>query len=75
MVVSVDLTTGAIGKPTALFAGYETEEDPSVPPSYDVSPDGERFLMLKSTEVLMGRRVNVVTNWLAGLRTRTPRGD
>ena len=71
MVVSVDPATGAAGRPVALFGGpYQSREDWSVPASYDVSPDGERFLMLKFPEGQELRRVNVVTNWFADLRNR-----
>ena len=74
MVVSVDPATGAAGRPVALFGGpYQSREDWSVPASYDVSPDGERFLMLKFPEGQELRRVNVVTNWFADLRNRKER--
>jgi Tol biopolymer transport system component len=74
MVVSVDPATGTVGRPTALFAGrYASNEDWSTPPSYDVTPDGERFLMLKFAADAERRRVNVVTNWFAELRQKLPR--
>jgi Tol biopolymer transport system component/tRNA A-37 threonylcarbamoyl transferase component Bud32 len=74
MVVSVDPLTGAAGRPIALFGGrYASREDWAVPASYDVTPDGERFLMLKFAAGEERRRVNVVTNWFAELRSKVPR--
>jgi serine/threonine-protein kinase len=74
MVVSVDPATGAAGRPTALFGGrYVSREDRFAPASYDVTPDGEQFLMLKYAAGDERRRVNVVTNWFAELRAKVPR--
>jgi serine/threonine protein kinase/Tol biopolymer transport system component len=74
MVVSVDPVTGAVGRPTALFGGpYASNEDWSIPSSYDVTPDGERFLMLKLAAGDERRRANIVTNWFAELRQKLPR--
>jgi serine/threonine-protein kinase len=73
MVVAVDPASGTVGKPTLLFSGqYVSMTDWSVPRSYDVTADGERFLMLRLPPG--GRsRVNVVTNWFDELRTKVPR--
>lgn len=37
-------------------------------PNYDVSPDGERFLMVKDES--SSGRLNIVLNWLEELRQR-----
>ncbi|MCI0698129.1 protein kinase [candidate division KSB1 bacterium] len=43
--------------------------------SYDVSPDGQRFLLLKSSEEPSRQtQLNVVTNWFEELKRKAPRG-
>jgi len=43
--------------------------------SYDVSPDGQRFLLLKSSEDLSRQtQLNVVTNWFEEVKRKAPRG-
>jgi hypothetical protein len=46
---------------------------PAVSPlaDYDVSPDGQRFLMLKNAEPRPGE-ISVVLNWTAELKQKTP---
>ena len=46
MAVSVDLTSGQIGRPVALFGGTFIPVNFGAA-SYDVTPDGNRFLMVK----------------------------
>ena len=60
-------------KPKLLFEGhYETGIYPSLP-NYDVSPDGRRFLMIKSSEQeTAATQINVVLNWLEDLKRRVP---
>ena len=43
-------------------------------PSYDVSPDGQRFLMLKPVESPTSppTQINVVLNWFEELKQRVP---
>jgi hypothetical protein len=57
-----------------LFEGqYLTSVFPQPGVAYDVSPDGQRFLMVKETET--GRstaQINVVLNWLEELKQRVP---
>jgi Tol biopolymer transport system component/tRNA A-37 threonylcarbamoyl transferase component Bud32 len=75
-MMAVDISTQSsfvAGKPRMLFEGpYVT---PPVPISnYDVSPDGQRFLMLKSigsTEAAP-TQINVVLNWFEELKRRVP---
>jgi len=44
-------------------------------PSYDVSPDGQRFLLLKSSEEPSRQtQLNVVTNWFEELKRKVPQG-
>jgi Tol biopolymer transport system component len=63
----VDVTTQpafSAGKPRVLF------ELPFRSLSYDVSPDGERFLMMKLVEQEQAAQppITVVLNWTAGLQ-------
>jgi eukaryotic-like serine/threonine-protein kinase len=77
-MMAVEVTTQptfTAGKPKVLF------ERPYVPtprsfPDYDVSPDGERFLMLKAGEFeeTTSTQINVVLNWFEELRQKVPPG-
>ena len=77
-MMDVDITTQpgfAAGKPRMLFEGpYEPPPVPIV--NYDVSPDGQRFLMLKPAEQTQGAltQINVVLNWFEELKRRVPTG-
>jgi len=43
------------------------------PRSYDVTPDGRRFLMIKENEqVSAATGINVVLNWFEELKQRVP---
>jgi eukaryotic-like serine/threonine-protein kinase len=67
--------TFVAAKPKLLFeAHYETGLYPSFP-SYDVSPDGQRFLMIKPSEQeSAATQINVVLNWSEDLKRRVPTG-
>ena len=61
------------GKPRRLFEGpYFLAEFPTLDPTYDVSPDGQRFLMIKETKQATASRINVVLNWLEELKRLVP---
>jgi hypothetical protein len=49
---------------------------PLTSPNYDVSPDGQRFLMLKPPESAEAAptQINVVLNWFEELKRRVPPG-
>ena len=69
MVVQVN--TGATftsGTATTLFSG---DFHVGVGRTFDVAPDGERFLMIKPREPEAGH-INVVTNWFEELTQRVP---
>jgi serine/threonine protein kinase/Tol biopolymer transport system component len=73
MAVDVDTTSGfSAGKPRMLFEG------PYLPgggfPFYDVSPDGQRFLMLKPVEYQTSAptQINVTLNWFEELKRLVP---
>jgi Tol biopolymer transport system component len=77
-MMAVDIATQpsfAAGKPRMLFEGpYEA---PPVPiANYDVSPDGQRFLMVKPSEQEQAAptKINVVLNWFEELKQKVPTG-
>jgi len=77
-MMAVDIATQpgfAAGTPRMLFEGkYEAAPVPSA--DYDVSSDGQRFLMLKSSEQEQAAptQINVVLNWFEELKRRVPPG-
>jgi serine/threonine protein kinase/Tol biopolymer transport system component len=62
-----------VGKPRMLFEG-RYRPTPATSPNYDVSPDGQRFLMLKPVEQAQSTptQINVVLNWFEELKRRVP---
>ena len=63
-----------VGKPHVLFSG-PYEPTPATFSNYDVSPDGQRFLMLKPSETEQApAQINVVLNWFEELKRRVPTG-
>ena len=66
MVVSV--TPGprfSTGRPRVLFEGKYS-------PYYDVSLDGQHFLMIESDDESASRQVRVVLNWFEELKRLVP---
>jgi serine/threonine-protein kinase len=63
----------ASSKPARMFDGaYRTRVDEPGYPSYDVSLDGRRFLMLRASAADSApTRLNVVLNWFEELKRRT----
>ena len=61
-----------VGKPEMLFAGaYLGSADG--PPNYDVSPDGQRFLMVKpGDEERSSVAIHIVLDWFEELKRRVP---
>ncbi len=77
-MMAVDVTTQlsfSVGKPRMLFEGQFVPA-PATFPNYDVSADGERFLMLKPSESAgeAPTQINVVLNWFEELKRRVPSG-
>ena len=75
-MMAVDITTQPVfraGTPRKLFEGpnYPTN---TARADYDISPDGERFLMLKEEQQQQGAltQIHVVLNWFEELRRRVP---
>ncbi|HEV2521582.1 MAG TPA: protein kinase [Candidatus Acidoferrales bacterium] len=77
-MMAVDIATQpsfAAGKPRMLFEGPYVLTGATVP-NYDVSPDGQRFLMLKPAEKPRAAptQINVVLNWFEELNQKVPTG-
>jgi Tol biopolymer transport system component len=72
MAAPIDTQHGlSAGTPKMLFQGqYVTLANST--PNYDVSPDGQKFLMLKST--VQPAQINVVVNWFEELKQKVPAG-
>ena len=73
-MMAVEITTQpgfAAGKPKMLFEGTYVPTPRSFP-DYDVSPDGQHFLMLKTVEQAQFSQINVVLNWFTELQQRVP---
>ena len=60
------------GKPRLLFEGRY--ENLSWEANYDVSPDGQKFLMLKSLDDTPPNQINIVLNWYEELKHRAGSG-
>jgi serine/threonine-protein kinase len=77
-MVAVDIATESsfsAGKPRMLFE-LQYVPTPATLPNYDVSPDGQRFLMLKPVEQAQAAptQINVVLNWFEELKQKVPTG-
>ncbi len=73
MVVSVETEpTFSAGRPEVLFEGrYVTTRFVPGYQYYDISPDGQRFLMIKEVEGST-TQINVVLNWFEELKRLVP---
>jgi serine/threonine-protein kinase len=75
MVVSVATEGGfAAGRPDVLFEGeYVNSQFPLTAVAYDVSPDGQRFLVVKEEPTgAAPPHINVVVNWFEELTRLVP---
>jgi serine/threonine-protein kinase len=76
-MMAVQVTTEpafTAGKPLRLFEKeYAKSEFPATGRAYDVSSDGQRFLMVKETDQNTApAQINVVLNWFEELKRRVP---
>ena len=74
MVVTVETEpTLRVGKSEELFEGSYTVSatNPGFLQYYDISPDGQRFLMIKEEQTAAGQ-INVVLNWFEELKRLVP---
>jgi dipeptidyl aminopeptidase/acylaminoacyl peptidase len=65
------------GKPEVLFRGKIFNSTQNDPHTWDISPDGNRFLMMKEFgaeehTIEAPRKIIVVTNWFEELKERVP---
>ena len=76
-MMAVDITTQpsfSVGKPKMLFQGSYLPTAFTTP-YYDVSPDGQRFLMIKPDEKNTSlTQIVVVQNWFEELKRHVPTG-
>jgi hypothetical protein len=74
MVIAVQTQpTFAAAKPKVLFERHYEASPQSFLANYDVSPDGQRFLMIKASEQeSTAMQINVVLNWFEELKERVP---
>jgi eukaryotic-like serine/threonine-protein kinase len=76
-MMAVDVTTQgtfSAGNPKMLFEGPYVPTPRSFQ-DYDVSPDGQRFLMLKAGgQAQVSAQINVVLNWFEELKQKVPTG-
>jgi Tol biopolymer transport system component len=75
-MMAVDIATQpgfTAGRPRMLFEGQYVPT-PGTNSNYDISPDGQRFLMLKPRESpgSAPTQINVVLNWFEELKRRVP---
>jgi eukaryotic-like serine/threonine-protein kinase len=74
-MMAVDITAHPsleVGQPRMLFEGAYVPTLTAFP-NYDVSPDGQRFLMVKASEqATASTQINVVQNWFEELKRRVP---
>jgi serine/threonine-protein kinase len=73
MAVQVDLETGRPGMPTQLFEGPYRASAGGLR-QYDVTPDGQRFLMVKPRSDVTPPQLMVVVNWFEELKRPVPPG-
>jgi serine/threonine-protein kinase len=75
MVVDISTQSSfSAGKPRVLFSEPYLPT-PIIPANYDVSLDGQRFLMLKPIEQEAApTQINVVLNWFEELKQKVPTG-
>jgi hypothetical protein len=77
-MMAVDISTQpgfAAGKPRQLFEGHFLKNGVGYArPNYDVSPGGQRFLMVKPVEQEQAppTQINVVLNWTEELKRLVP---
>ncbi len=78
-MMAVDTTTQptfSAGTPRMLFEGRYRSSSNSTRAGYDITQDGQRFLMIKPSEQEASpTQINVVLNWFEELKERVPTGN
>ena len=76
-MMAVEITTEptfSAGIPRLLFAGLYFRNSEHA--DYDVTPDGQRFVMVQIGPAdLVPTKLNVVLNWFEELKRRVPTGN
>ncbi len=73
MVVSVQTQpTFKAEIPRLLFEGPYNNSFLSLTANYDVTPDGQRFVMVRSGQTVVQSQINVVLNWFEELKRLVP---
>ena len=73
MSVAVDTGAGFRSeKPQTILTGNYKLETVSMLPSFDLTPDGNHFILLKSESEDQPTRLNIVLNWFGELQRRLP---
>ena len=62
------------GTPSLLFEG-QYHHEPGWRTNYDITPDGQRFLMIQLGEGARPTQINVVLNWFEELKRLVPTGQ
>jgi serine/threonine-protein kinase len=79
MVVPIQVRDQALnaGSPKVLFEGsYVSHSNPPGIQFYDISPDGNRFLMMREGDLPAAQgQINVVLNWFEELKRLVPTGE
>ena len=74
-MMAVPVTTQpsfSAGRPTVLFKGtYLASTFPLTGATYDVTRDGQRFVMIKD-QAISATQINVVVNWFEELKRLVP---
>jgi len=76
-VMSVPIRTAPSfwhGSPVPVMNPVQTLRDWATGPTYDVSPDGQRFLFIKAPELDI-RSLGIVLNWDAAVKAALARGE
>ena len=79
-MMAVDITTEpsfSAGTPKMLFEGDFEEYGGVGRAEYDITPNGQRFLMIRQIEQDSAepQQINVVLNWFEELKQRVPTGQ
>ena len=70
-MMAVEITTQPTfraGTPTLLFEGQYIHQAGLFRADYDITPDGQRFLMIQPGEQEAATQINVVLNWFEELK-------
>jgi Tol biopolymer transport system component len=73
LAVSVEVTPAfSVGNPQPLFSGpYRHSGNFFTGHTYDIAPDGEKFLMIRNSGIA-SNHINIVLNWFEDLKRLVP---